>query len=150
MKGILETLEHQLESRQTRAEVKELPVVQSDRTVLEQVFGNLLDNATKYLAPERPGLLRIEASCAEGEVQVCVHDNGHGIAQGDMEKVFAPFRRTGKLDTQGKGMGWAYVRSLVRALGGRSTCTSDLGVGTTFTVVLPRRFPQCAEKSSPS
>jgi signal transduction histidine kinase len=49
-----------------------------------------------------------------------------------MDKVFAPFRRAGKQDTPGEGMGMAYVQTLVRRLGGRIWCESELDKGTTF------------------
>lgn len=141
---LLKTLTHQLESRQASAVVGELPILHSDRLALEQIFGNLLDNATKYLDPARPGALRIEAEVQGGDTLIHVHDNGRGIAAEEMDKVFAPFRRAGKIDTQGEGMGLAYVRTLVRALGGRIHCRSSFGVGTTFTVSLPAQLPVAA------
>lgn len=137
---LLKTLTHQLESRQATAEVGELPMLHSDRLALEQIFGNLLDNATKYLDPTRPGALRIEAELQETDWLIHVHDNGRGIAAEEMDKVFAPFRRAGKIDTQGEGMGLAYVRTLVRAIGGRIGCSSTFGVGTTFTLTFPARL----------
>jgi len=140
VEGMLQTLSHQLETRQATAQVADLPVLHCDRFVMEQIFGNLLDNATKYLDPTRPGSVRIEAERLGGELLIHVHDNGRGIASEDMEKVFAPFRRAGKQDTQGEGMGLAYVRTLVRALGGRISCRSTFGVGTTFTLELPREI----------
>jgi len=141
VEGMLQTLSHQLETRQATAQVADLPVLHCDRFVMEQIFGNLLDNATKYLDPTRPGSVRIEAERLGGELLIHVHDNGRGIASEDMEKVFAPFRRAGKIDTQGEGMGLAYVRTLVRALGGRIHCHSTFGVGTTFTVSIPAQRP---------
>ena len=145
---LLKTLTHQLESRRASAEVGPLPVLQSDRLALEQIFGNLLDNATKYLDPQRPGALRIEAEQQGGDSLIHVHDNGRGIAAEEMDKVFAPFRRAGKIDTQGEGMGLAYVRTLVRALGGRIHCRSSFGVGTTFTVSIPAQRPAAAPSAS--
>jgi signal transduction histidine kinase len=138
---LLKTLTHQLESRQASATLGALPTLSSDRLALEQIFGNLLDNATKYLDPSRPGRLRIEAEAQGSDYLIHVHDNGRGIAAEEMEKVFAPFRRAGKLDTPGEGMGLAYVRTLVRALGGRIQCSSTFGVGTTFSLSLPARLP---------
>ncbi len=141
---LLKTLTHQLESRQASATVGELPTLHSDRLALEQIFGNLLDNATKYLDPNRPGVLRIEAEQLGGDTLIHVHDNGRGITAADMDKVFAPFRRAGKIDTQGEGMGLAYVRTLVRAIGGRIHCKSTFAVGTTFTFTLPAQLPVAA------
>jgi|GEM_PF-2138292 len=138
---LLKTLTHQLASRQATAEIGTLPTISSDRLALEQIFGNLLDNATKYLDPLRPGALRIEAEQQGSDTLIHLHDNGRGISAEEMEKVFAPFRRAGKIDTQGEGMGLAYVRTLVRALGGRISCNSTFGVGTTFSVSIPTQLP---------
>jgi signal transduction histidine kinase len=65
-----------------------------------------------------------------------VRDNGRGIAEEDMDKVFAPFRRAGKQDVPGEGMGLPYVQTLVRRHGGRIWCESELGVGTTFSFTI--------------
>ncbi len=61
-----------------------------------------------------------------------VRDNGRGIAEQDMDKVFTPFRRAGHQDVPGEGMGLAYVQTLVRRHGGRVWCESEPGVGATF------------------
>ena len=65
-------------------------------------------------------------------------DNGRGIAARDHARVFELFRRSGAQDRPGEGIGLAHVKALVRSLGGRIEVTSDLGVGTTFNVTLPR------------
>jgi signal transduction histidine kinase len=66
-----------------------------------------------------------------------IRDNGRGIAEEDMPKVFAPFRRIGRQDMPGEGMGLPYVQTLVRRHGGRIWCQSELGVGTTFSFAIP-------------
>ena len=68
---------------------------------------------------------------------VTVRDNGRGIAEADMEKVFAPFRRVGTQDKPGEGMGLPYVETLVRRHGGRIWCESEPGVGSTFSFTIP-------------
>ncbi len=114
-----------------------LPRIVSDRTAIEQIFGNLLDNAIKYLDPQRPGHIEVSAEETADAVVFHVRDNGRGIAEEDMDKVFAPFRRAGPQDVPGEGMGLAFVRALLHRLGGRIECQSQLGVGTTFTFTLP-------------
>jgi signal transduction histidine kinase len=71
-------------------------------------------------------------------VEISVKDNGRGIDPRDMERVFELFRRSGPQDRPGEGIGLAHVRPLVRRMGGAITCTSELGVGTEFKVVLPQ------------
>ena len=132
------SLGHQIGSRHIVVEIGPLPRITSDRAAIEQIFGNLLDNAIKYLDPERPG--RIEVSAEEmADMDIFrVVDNGRGIAEDDMDKVFAPFRRAGAQDVPGEGMGLAFVQTLLHRLGGRIECHSQLGVGTTFSFTLPR------------
>jgi signal transduction histidine kinase len=133
----LETLAHQIEQRHVRVTVGSLPEVAADRTSMEQIMGNILNNAVLYLEPGRPGQIEISGEHGEGETIFRVHDNGRGIAPEDMDKIFAPFRRAGRQDVPGEGMGLAYVQTLVRRHGGRIWCESELGAGTTFTFTIP-------------
>ena len=115
-----------------------LPTVISDRLSLEQVFGNLFDNAIKYQTPGRP--LRISVTARNvGRVGSIIEftDNGRGIAPEDHERVFELFRRSGTQDKPGEGIGLAHVRSLMRNLGGDIIVRSQLGEGTTFVLRLP-------------
>lgn len=116
-----------------------MPVIVADRLAVEQIFGNLLDNALKYLDPARPGRITVTAQPLGTErVRFAVADNGRGIARNDHERVFELFRRSGAQDRPGEGIGLAHVKALVRALGGRIDLESEPGRGSTFTVTLPR------------
>jgi len=132
----LESLAHQIEERQVEVTVGPLPEVVADRTSMEQIMGNLLGNAVKYLEPDRPGEIEITAERGPNETTFHTRDNGRGIAAEDMDKVFAPFRRVGRQDVPGEGMGLPYVQALVRRHGGRIWCESELGVGTTFSFTI--------------
>lgn len=115
-----------------------LPTVISDRLSLEQVFGNLFDNAIKYRSPDRP--LRISITARDrGRTGIAIEfaDNGRGIAPEDHERIFELFRRSGTQDKPGEGIGLAHVRSLMRNLGGDIVVQSELGRGTTFVLRLP-------------
>ncbi len=115
----------------------------TDRFSMEQVFGNLFDNAVKYKHPDRPLLLSVKAvPMGRGAMRIEVSDNGRGIAPEDHERVFELFRRSGVQDQQGEGIGLAHVRSLVRNLGGEITVSSTLGGGTTFIIRLPTDLSQ--------
>jgi len=132
----LESLAHQIEERQVEVTVGPLPEVVADRTSMEQIMGNLLGNAVKYLDPDCPGEIEITAERGRDETMFHIRDNGRGIAAEDMDKVFAPFRRVGRQDVPGEGMGLPYVQALVRRHGGRIWCESELGVGTTFSFTI--------------
>ncbi|KPF47359.1 CHASE3 domain-containing protein [Rhizobium sp. AAP43] len=110
----------------------------TDRLSLEQIVGNLFDNAIKYKQPDRPLTLQVRAT-PEGRhmVRIEVEDNGRGIADHDHERIFELFRRSGHQDQAGEGIGLAHVRSLARNLGGEITVRSRLGVGSTFVLRLP-------------
>jgi signal transduction histidine kinase len=116
-----------------------LPRIVSDRLALEQVFGNLLDNAVKYSDPKRPLRINIQGHQAPGNrFFIDFEDNGRGIAEQDHDRVFELFRRSGEQSTPGEGIGLAHVRTLVRNLGGDIGLTSELGKGTTFRISLAR------------
>jgi len=133
VKTTLETMSHQIQERGIEVHVGSLPEVVADRTAMEQIIGNILSNAVKYPDSSRPCRIEVAAEANNGETLFSIQDTGRGIAQEDMDKVFAPFRRAGKQDTQGEGMGLAYVQTLVRRHGGRISCESELGKGTIFT-----------------
>jgi signal transduction histidine kinase len=114
--------------------------IEADRLGLEQIVGNLLDNAVKYRSDARPLTITVRTrSLPIGKVSIAVHDNGRGIGAQDMERIFEPFRRAGVLDQPGEGMGLAFVKALVRRMGGTIEATSTLDAGSTFTVTLPSR-----------
>jgi signal transduction histidine kinase len=119
----------------------DIPPLVHDRLSLEQIFGNLLDNAVKYRSKQRPLRIDVRAGTIEGDrISVEVADNGRGIAERDRERVFELFKRSGEQDQPGEGIGLAYVLTVIRNLGGEISMTSDLDEGTTFRVVLPREL----------
>ena len=117
----------------------DLPPVNADRTRIERILDNLIDNAIKY----SPGGGEISVSArSEGDsVLVGVRDHGLGISPDDRAKLFQPFQR---LETQlsgtaiqGVGLGLVVCRRLVEAHGGRIWVESELGQGSTFYFTLP-------------
>lgn len=139
VRGLAASVRHQTEAAGAVIEVAELPGVTADRLAIDQIFGNLLDNAVKYLSPDRPGRIEISGRDEGRSVVYEVRDNGRGIAAVDQARVFELFRRAGTQDQQGDGIGLEHVRALLRSIGGRIDLSSEFGVGTTFTVTLPKR-----------
>ena len=140
VRGLADAQRHQTESAGAAVEVApDLPEIVADRLVVEQVFGNLLDNAVKYLDPARPGRITVTSfGVGARRVRFEVSDNGRGISGRDHARVFELFRRSGVQDRPGEGIGLAHVKALVRSLGGRIDISSELGAGATFAVTLPR------------
>jgi signal transduction histidine kinase len=143
------SVKHQLdEAGATLTIPDKAPVIVTDRLALEQVVNNVVDNAVKYLARDRPGRIAITVSQAPGRIAIAVTDNGRGIGEQDLERVFELFRRAGAQDRPGEGIGLAHVRALVRRLGGEITVKSELGRGSTFRIDLPARL-RVEETSTP-
>lgn len=137
---------HSLQSRQIEVEHQPLPSVYADHDGLQQVMDNLVGNAVKYLDPGRPGTIRIWADEDDEKVVIYIQDNGRGIAEDDLEKIFQPFRRARNSgETDGRGLGLAFVRTLIRRHGGQVAVQSQLGQGTTFSFSLPKRTPEATE-----
>lgn len=109
----------------------------TDRLALEQVIGNLLDNAVKYRSISRPLRIVVTSTEIQEKVGITVSDNGRGINESDLSQIFELFKRVGIRDQQGEGVGLAYVQMMVRNLGGDISVTSSLGEGTTFALLLP-------------
>ena len=141
VQAIADSVNHQTEALGAEIVVEPLPDVESDRLMVEQVFGNLIDNAVKYLDPNRPGRIVVRGrETADGLAVFEVEDNGRGVAQKDHERIFELFRRSGRQDRPGEGLGLAFVRNTVRRLGGTIGVSSTLGEGSTFEVKLPKRL----------
>lgn len=120
------------------------PVV-TDRAKLAHIMFNLLSNALKYTAAEGDVFVTL-SSIPGGSFLISVRDNGQGIPEGEMGKVFERFFQA-KGSASGTGIGLAVVKSYTELLGGEVTVRSQEGVGTEFRIVLPCRLatPQATE-----
>ncbi|AAK87744.2 histidine kinase [Agrobacterium tumefaciens] len=151
LSSLSETVRHQINANGGEIEVDtpKLTIV-TDRISLDQILGNLFDNAVKYQMPGRPLRLTARAYPAgRGAICIEVADNGRGIGEQDLERVFELFRRAGSQDQPGEGIGLAHVRSLIRNLGGDIKVESKLGEGSTFVLLMPsdlRRVTKESEK----
>lgn len=141
VRGIADSVRHQTDAAGARIEIGDLPGIESDRLAIEQVFGNLIDNAVKYLDPARPGLVQVSGADVPGGWTVFeIRDNGRGVSARDHERIFELFRRSGRQDRPGEGLGLAFVRNSVRRLGGAIELESELGQGSTFRLRFPKRL----------
>jgi two-component system, OmpR family, phosphate regulon sensor histidine kinase PhoR len=134
-----------LEARRTddnisfSVEIDESIFVQADRTRLEQILSNLIDNAMKFNHPG--GHVAVSATATGEQVTVHVEDTGIGIAASDLPRVFERLYRADKSRsrrTEGTGLGLAIVKHLVQAHGGEVTAISQIGRGSRFSFTLPQ------------
>jgi PAS domain S-box-containing protein len=112
--------------------------ITSDKQRVQQILVNLLSNAVKYT-----GAGSICVACVDDDAhpRVEVRDTGRGIPADRLEAIFDPFVQINRGETSplaGVGLGLAISRSLARVLGGDVTVQSTIGVGSTFTLTLPR------------
>jgi two-component system phosphate regulon sensor histidine kinase PhoR len=109
-----------------------------DPTLFEQAVVNLLDNAIKYSEPN--STIHLSANLDDSELKVIVADQGIGIAQNHLPRLFERFYRVDKARSRklgGTGLGLAIVKHIAQAHGGHVTVDSTLGKGSTFTIHLP-------------
>jgi PAS domain S-box-containing protein len=108
-----------------------------DESLLRQILGNLLSNAVKY--SPRGGQVFFGVVCREREVEWVVADQGIGLPEQDLARLFETFFRASNVGTiSGTGLGLAIVKRSVELHGGTIKVDSVLGTGTRFTVTLPR------------
>ncbi|HTG74454.1 MAG TPA: HAMP domain-containing sensor histidine kinase, partial [Terriglobia bacterium] len=115
-------------------------VVNADAEALARAIWNLLDNAVKYSGASRN--IRVLAAAENGSVAISVRDCGLGIPQHEQNEIFRKFVRGAEARTRGikgTGIGLAMVQHIVRDHGGAMRLESTPGVGSTFTILLPRK-----------
>ncbi len=113
-------------------------LVMADLDAMNQVFGNLIENALKYAKNGKR--IRVGASLLGSEVQFTVQDFGPGIASEHLDRIFERFYRVDKARSReagGTGLGLAIVKHIVQAHGGRIWAVSELGKGVAFHFTLP-------------
>jgi signal transduction histidine kinase len=139
---VVESLRGTLDERKAEVVVKDLPPCWGDPTAVEQVFANLIGNAVNYLDPRRSGKIEVGSAAEESGLRTYyIQDNGLGIPEGYLSKVFVAFQRLHPEAARGEGIGLALVRRILERHGGRIWVESTVGQGSTFFVALPTRPP---------
>ena len=110
-------------------------VILADEPKLRQILINLINNAIKFTAI---GTISVKVAPSDNDVAISVKDTGVGIAPGDLERIFESFARI-RRETDGTGLGLPLVKRLVELHEGEIAVTSEVGIGSTFVVTLPRR-----------
>jgi len=117
--------------------VEACPNVRFSANNLRSVLFNLLSNAVKYRAPDRTPVVQIRTHCTPRQVVVEIQDNGLGLSNRQQGQLFTMFRRL-HAHVEGSGVGLYLIKRLIENAGGTLTVASQLGIGSTFNVTLPR------------
>ncbi|MUG93801.1 PAS domain S-box protein [Scytonema sp. UIC 10036] len=142
LRQVVSHLQPSITDSQASVIYENLPTVSADQTLLLQLFQNLIDNAIKFRTTETPKVHVTAEFTKNNECLFCVSDNGIGIKQRYLERIFEIFKR---LHTQkkfsGTGIGLAICKKIVEHHGGHIWVESEMGVGTKFYFTIPSSDP---------
>lgn len=115
--------------------------IKADNQRLKQILTNLINNGIKYNKPNGNVLIEAEQLKTEGpeRIRISITDNGKGILESDINKIFNPFERlnAGQTNIEGTGLGLSVVKQLVDLMNGKIGVNSKINKGSTFWVELP-------------
>lgn len=120
-------------------EVGDTPPINGDRTMVTQVFANIINNAIKYSSKSTPPKVKVEGHETSSEVIYSIKDNGVGIDLNYYSRIFDLFKRMDNVrNYEGTGVGLAIVKRIIEKHNARIWVESELGVGTVFYVAFKR------------
>lgn len=124
------------------ADIADRAMVAADEYYLRRALWALMDNAIKYNRPGGKVTVHVAVNENKKEVKLSVIDNGQGIDEGDLPKIFDRFFRGDMVRSHGKGfgLGLSLAKEIVEAQGGRITVDSQPGKGSRFTIMLPLNY----------
>ncbi len=131
--GVTALFSHRMDNIELRH--NQLPTLRTDAFLLEHIFSNLIDNALKYMDPNRPGRIEVGGQVREGEVWFHVRDNGIGLSDTAVD-VFELFTQVDSARA-GRGVGLGLVKTMLSKLGGRIWYLSNDSQGVTFFFSVP-------------
>jgi signal transduction histidine kinase len=114
----------------------DIPPVMGDVNALNQCFSNLIQNALDAVEKREKGMITLKVTKGNGEVIVEIEDNGVGIHESLIDRIFEPFFST-KNDGKGIGLGLTLCYEFLKRMGGKIDVKSTLGKGSLFRVILP-------------
>ena len=128
----------ELTPEKTLIDVKEMPSVRGDRTMLHQVLYNLVSNAAKFTRHREAAIIEIGCRIGKDEYIYYVKDNGVGFDMKNADKLFGVFQRLHRSDEfEGTGIGLAIVQRIINRHGGRVWAEGKVNEGATFYFSLP-------------
>ncbi len=129
----------QIKDLGVKLDVSDLLPCIGDRKQIDQLFSNLLDNALKYLDPNRSGIIKISGYREKKNTIYCIEDNGIGIAQEHQKKIFEIFHQLDPETSTGEGLGLNIAKKIVEKHLGKIWLESEYGKGSKFYVAIPMK-----------
>lgn len=134
---ILRTNEYIIKEKKIEIIREELPEITGDLNKVDQIFSNLIENAVKYSDESKNSYIKISGRKNDHFYIFTVADNGIGIEDNHIDKVFEIFYRLNPESSSGDGLGLSIVTRLVEKHGGNVTVESEKGTGTAFHISFP-------------
>ena len=148
---VVALLAPEIEGRQVKWKIDDLPFVECDPILMRQVFQNLISNALKYSRPRFPAVIEIGQTEKDGEKVIFVKDNGVGFDMKYSGKLFGVFQRMHLAEEfEGNGIGLATVERIIKKHGGRVWVEAEMDRGATFYFTLGRGERPAPEKVAAS
>jgi two-component system phosphate regulon sensor histidine kinase PhoR len=153
LQEILHDWEKRLEAKQLKPHLEleqDLPKLEADENRLQEVIYNLLDNAVKYSPPGSS--ISLQAATRGDRMRISVADQGIGIRESDLPRIFERFYRADKARSRelgGTGLGLSIVKHIAQLHGGTAEAQSEPGKGTTISVLLPLQASPMAGQLAP-
>ncbi len=139
VKEVLEQIKPDMENRDIKWSLKEMPEVFGDYSLLKQVWINLLDNAVKYTKFKKPAEITIDYTDVKDNFVFSVHDNGVGFDMKYAQKLFGVFQRLHlQSEFEGTGIGLANVQRIIHKHNGNVWAEAEPNKGATFSFTLPK------------
>ena len=136
---IVKDLDIIYDTEKLKITIGETPDLQGDPLMILQIFSNLIGNAVKYSQDADEARVHIEGKASETEICYEVRDNGLGMAQADIPKIFELFNRLSNVShIEGSGVGLAIVKRIIDKHKGRIWVESEPGSGSSFFVAFKR------------
>ncbi|MCG8412212.1 MAG: ATP-binding protein [Bacteroidales bacterium] len=138
VRNVIKTFEYTIKQQGIKIELGNLESCFTDEVSINQVFSNLIDNAIKYRAQNRKSVITISSTIDENNVVYCIADNGVGISEQQINKIFDVFYRVNPEIQNGEGMGLALIKKTIEQVGGKITVNSKVNTGSKFYVILEK------------
>ena len=131
--------EFKIKDKNIEATFEPLPSAFADKTQTAQIISNMVDNAIKYLDPNRRGSIHISGYIKDDQATYCIEDNGIGIPKDKQHKLFEIFSRLETKLAAGEGIGLAMIKRMAIRNNGQICLESEPGKGSKFYLALPKQ-----------